>query len=199
MDAGDVLYVPRGWMHEAQAGPDPSLHLTLGVRVVRWVDLVVDAVAAAATRDVDLRRALPAGHLADGTLRDHLRRLLAELGDLGDDVLDDAASRSAHRVLDVAQPTLTGQFAALATALDLASTVHVASPLCRVAAGGDGVVIELPGRRVRYPASVGPALQELASGRPLVVATLPGGLSDDAKLRLARRWVRDGVASVHVH
>ena len=67
LDAGDVLYVPRGWLHEAQAGPAPSLHLTLGVRVVRWVDLVVDAVAAAAAADVELRRALPAAHLADGT------------------------------------------------------------------------------------------------------------------------------------
>ena len=64
---------------------------------------------------------------------------------------------------------------------------------------GDGVVIELPGRRVRYPASVGPALEALALGRPLRVAGLPGGLSDDAKLRLARRWIRDGVASVHMH
>lgn len=198
LDAGDLLYVPRGWVHEAHAGPNPSLHLTLGVRVVRWADLVVDTVMAAAARDVELRRALPAGHVSDSSVRDHLRELVAGLATLGDDVLDDAAGRSAHRVLDVAQPTLTGQFASLATELELDSTVRIASPLCRVVADVDGVAIELPGRRVRYPASVGLALRELASGHWLTVASLPGGLSDDAKLRLARRWVRDGVASVHV-
>ncbi len=199
LDAGDVLYVPRGWVHEAHAGPTPSLHITLGVRVVRWVDLVLDAVAVAAAHDVALRESLPVGHLTDGTVAERLRRMLAGLAELDDAVLDEALARSAHRVFDESQPTLTGQFTSLATEVELATEVHVTSRWCRVITDGDGVVIELPGRRVRYPASVAPALEALASGRPVAVAALPGELSHDARVRLVRRWIRDGVASVHVH
>ena len=83
--------------------------------------------------------------------------------------------------------------------VDLDTSVQIASPLCVVVPDGDGVVIELPGRRVRYPASVGPALEALAAGEPLRWPCLRAGSSDDAKLGLARRWIRDGVASVHVH
>jgi cupin superfamily protein len=38
--AGDVLYVPRGWWHEAVSLDEPSLHLTLGYDPITGVDYV---------------------------------------------------------------------------------------------------------------------------------------------------------------
>ena len=57
LDAGDVLYVPRGWIHEARTSAAPSLHVTLGVQVTRWSDLLIDVVTAVAEGDVRLREA----------------------------------------------------------------------------------------------------------------------------------------------
>ena len=37
---GDLLYIPRGWWHVAQATGDPTLHLTLGVNKPTGVDLL---------------------------------------------------------------------------------------------------------------------------------------------------------------
>jgi ribosomal protein L16 Arg81 hydroxylase len=45
---GDVLYIPRGVLHEAVAGETPSLHLTVSLNALRWVTLfkaLVDIVA----------------------------------------------------------------------------------------------------------------------------------------------------------
>ena len=36
--AGDTLYLPRGWLHQALTSDDDSLHITVGINVRRWVD-----------------------------------------------------------------------------------------------------------------------------------------------------------------
>ncbi len=199
LDAGDVLYVPRGWIHEARTSAAPSLHVTLGVQVTRWSDLLIDVVTAVAEGDVRLREAAPPGYLhADRGLGDRLRGLLAELAEVDEGTLDRAIDRAAQRFLGAAHSTVGGHFVSLdeLPALTLDSQVQIVSALCRVAGDGDGVSLQLPGRRVRYPRSVEPALRHLASGQPSAVDALAGGLSDDAKLVLVRRLVRDGVVRV---
>ncbi len=198
LDAGDVLYVPRGWMHEARTSAVPSLHVTIGVHVTRWSDLLSDVVTAAAEGDIRLRRALPPGYLdaADG-LSEHLRALLAELADVDEASVDRAIDRTAQRFLGVAQSTVGGQFASLAELpmLTLDSHVEIVTALCRVADDGDGVNLQLPGRRVRF---------RVPWSRPFGCSTMgdrprwstPGRLSDDAKLVLVRRLVRDGVVRI---
>ena len=37
--SGDVIYLPRGWMHDVVAVDRPSLHLTIGIRVRNGLDL----------------------------------------------------------------------------------------------------------------------------------------------------------------
>ena len=40
LEAGDVLYLPRGWWHEVTPLPEPSLHLSVGI----YVPSVLDAL-----------------------------------------------------------------------------------------------------------------------------------------------------------
>ena len=63
MNPGDVLYVPRGLMHDAvNADTDgPSLHITTGILVKTWADVLLEAVSEAALKSPALRAALPPG------------------------------------------------------------------------------------------------------------------------------------------
>jgi len=63
MEPGDVLYVPRGLMHDAvNADMDgPSLHITTGILVRTWADFLLEAVSEAALKSPALRAALPPG------------------------------------------------------------------------------------------------------------------------------------------
>jgi ribosomal protein L16 Arg81 hydroxylase len=36
--AGDTMYLPRGWLHQALTTGSDSLHITVGVNVRRWID-----------------------------------------------------------------------------------------------------------------------------------------------------------------
>lgn len=55
---GDILYLPRGFIHHAQWRRDISIHMTIRVHPVRWRDLLREAVDSAAFDDVSLRRSV---------------------------------------------------------------------------------------------------------------------------------------------
>ena len=62
LKAGECLYVPRGLMHDAVAsGSEPSLHITVGIIVKSWADLMLEAMSEVALRDPVFRRSLPPG------------------------------------------------------------------------------------------------------------------------------------------
>ena len=73
MRAGDTLYLPRGWLHQAMTSDAASLHLTVGINVATWRDAVRAAVDEAAGEDVAFRR----GVREDGAAPDGLFEALA--------------------------------------------------------------------------------------------------------------------------
>lgn len=65
VDAGSMVYIPRGLIHSAKAGKEASLHITLGVTVFTWADFFLECVAATALENEELRRSLPCRFAAD--------------------------------------------------------------------------------------------------------------------------------------
>jgi len=62
LKAGDCVYIPRGLMHDAtNIGGEPSLHITVGLLVKKWADLMLEAMSEVALRNSKFRRSLPAG------------------------------------------------------------------------------------------------------------------------------------------
>ena len=49
LSAGDALYLPRGWVHSAQALDTTSIHLTIGVSALTCLDVVQAVVDELAT------------------------------------------------------------------------------------------------------------------------------------------------------
>ena len=66
LKAGDCAYIPRGLMHDAiNIGEEPSLHITVGLLVKKWADLMLEAMSEVALRNPKFRRSLPAGFARD--------------------------------------------------------------------------------------------------------------------------------------
>lgn len=78
LNPGDVLWVPRGWIHNPYASADssePSLHLTLGVLESTYVG-ALDRLARVAAQSEAMRKALPPATTPDvraEALREALR------------------------------------------------------------------------------------------------------------------------------
>ncbi len=56
---GDVLYLPRGTMHQAYCTDRESMHLTIGMVPVTFADLLARELRRIAGTDVELRRRVP--------------------------------------------------------------------------------------------------------------------------------------------
>ena len=96
---GDLLYLPRGFVHTTVTGDSFSLHVTLGVTVYTWVELLLDWVQSSKNYK-NLRRALPPGFATRDDVRrslaDHLGPIIAGLQTKTDDA--DTIDRFAKRV-----------------------------------------------------------------------------------------------------
>ena len=64
---GECVYIPRGLMHDAiSVGEKASLHITVGLIVKKWADLMLEALSEVAIRNPKFRRSLPPGFARPG-------------------------------------------------------------------------------------------------------------------------------------
>ena len=64
---GECVYIPRGLMHDAiSVGEKASLHITVGLIVKKWADLMLEALSEVAIRTTSFRRSLPPGFARPG-------------------------------------------------------------------------------------------------------------------------------------
>ncbi|MFF5173499.1 cupin domain-containing protein [Micromonospora sp. NPDC000089] len=200
LEPGDALYLPRGWLHSAQAQESSSLHLTVGIRALTRYAMVEELLALAA-EDARLRAGLPFG--TDVADPDAIEPELTETVEALRDWLLRAdpgavAARLRARAWPAARPAPIrplAQAAALA-ALDADSRIAPRAGLRwqLVPAGAERVALRLFDRTITLPAVCEPALRALLDGTVVRVGDLPG-LDDDAdRLVLARRLLREAVA-----
>ncbi|MCW2722103.1 cupin domain-containing protein [Pseudonocardia sp.] len=197
LEPGDVLYLPRGWLHAATALGETSAHLTVGVHVVTRFALV-EALTALVGDDPELRASLPLGlDLADPDMLDpHLDDVRAALHAAIDRVPAEAVARRVRRhVWTGGRPEPVRPVAAAAFAEGLAEgdTVRLRVGLHhRLTRNGTTVVLELPDRRIELPAATADAVRALLGGDALVVGGLPGMDGPD-QIVLVRRLLREAV------
>jgi len=199
---GDLLYVPRGHVHEPFTADTRSLHLTIGIFVFRWADLLGKALEAVVQRDVRFREAVPPGYLdaerAPAALQERFQELLHGL--VASASFAEASARLADDFFADHMPALpdgrlAGQEMIATIALDTILEKRPGS-ICRVIASAGSADIQFPGNRVSGPSWIAPALRFIAEATRFPVRALPDDLSDNAKVVLAQRLVREGLLRV---
>ncbi len=200
MEAGDLLYMPRGWVHEASTSDTSSIHVTLGIHVTKWLDVMMDAVAMAAAEDEDLRATFPFKALENGMPPAEVAARLHEmLGRIANRLPVRAAIEArSRRSTTGADPAPDAHFADL----DRLAEVNLETRLCVrpgitafVSQLGAEAGISFRGNFVRGPESIAPALRYIAANRSFRPLDLPD-LDSDARLALAKRLVVEGLLSI---
>lgn len=82
LQAGDTLYLPRGQVHAAEAGPEQSVHLTVGMHVPTVLTLLTNMLQLLSYRDDRVHARLPAHHLDDPDARAGVRGIVSDALDL---------------------------------------------------------------------------------------------------------------------
>ena len=198
---GDMVYIPRGVMHDAVSGDQSSLHITLGVITRTWTDLLVEALSAASLKDVAFRRSLPPGFAAADFDRTEARRtfraLLERLGELAD--LDGVLDRFIDDIVGSRHMLVWDQMAQIERLRDLEPDSRVSARpnlLYRVDQEAECFELTCCGRTLTLPEHAAEPLDFALSHEGFAVRDLPGDLDDDGKLVLIRRLVREGFVKV---
>jgi bifunctional lysine-specific demethylase and histidyl-hydroxylase NO66 len=197
---GDALYLPRGYLHSAEALGDVSCHLTVGVHPVTR-QAVLDELVALVRDDPSLRTSLPLGtDVGDAeAVADDVRATVdAVVARLSEVPPSEVAGRLAARLLDSNRPAAVPPLATLAALQRMGAETRVAGRAhlrAVVEDGPGGAVVRLAGRSVELPAGAVAAVRLLLAGETFPAGALPG-LSPEGSLELARRLVREAVAVI---
>jgi lysine-specific demethylase/histidyl-hydroxylase NO66 len=182
---GDMLYLPRGWLHEAVTSETDSLHLTIGVNVVTWLDAFKAAVEELG-EDVRFRRSWQSGDGGD----DLVEALRARLG------REDVARRARAKLVRTRRPLREDQLGQLRALEDLGPGTELerrATVIADLVEADGSVALAFEGREVSFPMHVREELAAIAAAdEPFTVSELPGSLDEAGRLVLVRRLVREG-------
>ena len=194
MRAGDTLYLPRGWLHQAMTSDVRSLHLTIGVAVVTWRDEIRDALDEAAKEELMLRRGVPEDGRAPDGLLDALASRLTPAAVSRRRRRKHVSERRAIRP-DAFDQLRALESLAVETPLERRDTV-----IADLAVEGDEARVAFEGRELVLPARVAGELSFVigAAEEPFSAAELPGNLDEESRLVLVRRLVREGLLRIRV-
>ena len=201
LEPGDSLYLPRGYLHSADALGQISIHLTVGVHPVTRHRLVRQLIARAQD-DPALRTSLPMGvDLGDSQvlapeLSATVSALAAHLASAaGSAAVEAVAAAVADEVTMQTRPAPLGPLAQLQAVETLGpeTVLQLRRGLrCRIARRDGELQLRLLDRTIELAISAENAVKAVLTGELLTPATLPG-LDADEQLALARRLLREGV------
>lgn len=185
LKAGECAYVPRGLMHDASThGDEPSLHITLGLIVKTWADLMLEAVSEVALRHPAFRRSLPVGYARPDFDRTDAQAHFASLAETlaGEARLDEAMDLFADSFIRSRMPDVGGTISGFAAPSEPGRNFRL-RPFVpwRLAGDGEDVVIVTAGGEVRFPAAAEPGLHTLLDGGTVSLETFDGLDADAAR------------------
>ena len=194
LEAGDVLYVPRGRVHEAETASEQSIHLTVGIHAPTVLMLAIGALYSQSFRDDRLNARLPARHLDDtdlgATVRDLMREAVGTVEDPG--AMAGGLGLLADTLVRRGRCPPVGHIAS-ANAIDGQTRVVKFQPLySRVKTTDNGVTLEFASLSINAGSDHEAAMRFASSSTgPFRVGDLPG-LNSKQQTDLARTLIVSG-------
>ncbi|MDA0782126.1 MAG: cupin domain-containing protein [Rickettsiales bacterium] len=81
LKTGEVMYLPRGQVHSAESGSSPSMHLSIGIHSVRWLDILNEIVGHHAASSLFLRSAVSQECIKNGINKETITKITDIIAD----------------------------------------------------------------------------------------------------------------------
>lgn len=196
LEQGDIIYIPRGFVHAAECGSNNSLHITLGAYFPTWDELLSAAVRMAALEDEKLRYALPPGYgRADGTIiRNRMQDALRRMSDAT--FLTHVLEQFCDEHVKKAPLDISGQVQSFFEPKPL--TLHdQISPrdglFFTVRTVDNSIRLNVGTRTIAFPDFLGPALHFALTTPNFMIRDLPGDLEDEEKTVFIERLILEAL------
>lgn len=195
LQPGDLLYVPRGLVHEADTLDQSSVHITLGLKTKSWFHLIEDLAALAMT-DPIFRQGLPPGLSGEReqenflqAFTQHFQRLWEKTG---------ATTLLESRRRSFVAKRLVDQRARLSDLLQ-SDQLNLDSVVVRrpgvdfiVERNQRGAIIQFGIQKMIIERPFIASFDRFLDDRPFAVREIEGLLTEKGKIELTSRFVRAG-------
>jgi ribosomal protein L16 Arg81 hydroxylase len=201
LEAGDVVYLPRGTVHAGTSTDEASLHVTIGLHPVLWADVFKKAVREVVEGDVAFRRSLPVGYthdaatqaLAEG-LAKQLAVSLANQLPAPESIVSDSAW---ERVVNQRHPELMGHLVDLQQVGSVGGDTLVRrrpEVQALFGVGTDSVSVAFNGKSVEFPARVAAVVRDVVErdDAAFTPAQIAGDLDEAGRIVLVTVLLKEG-------
>jgi ribosomal protein L16 Arg81 hydroxylase len=203
LEAGDVMYLPRGYMHEAKTLDQPSLHLTLGIHPKLAADYLVDAMTMAGHYSPDLRRALTT-EFYHGSTDDKRAKLTQWLNlameSLPDEVLEKICSEYSKRVTGLTAFCTPDQLLRIhAARIPDDKTRLVSDQIADVQLDEYAGLLSIHRGEKKlavFPSSYRPSVEYILNHKDYSLQDIPGDIGIEAKIHLLEKFQTNGIVAV---
>lgn len=194
LEPGDVLYIPRGVLHDAKTEGTLSCHVTVGIEPKTYLDLILTAVTLAADRDARFRAYLPLGSFKVDD--EQITTAVELMRDIDDQAFRDAGNAfwelfaSERRRTPFGVLRLSEEIERLS-----ASDVFRAVPnlMCTVSRHSDKLQVMALGRSIDLPVVLEQDLELCLSGKVFQLRDLPGQSSLEDRIKFVRHLIVEGL------
>jgi ribosomal protein L16 Arg81 hydroxylase len=198
LEAGDVFYMPRGFYHKALALDELSLHLTISLHPMSWVDFFKRAFELVALDAAELRENLPPAFVGRPRARQPMQETFKRLLERFAEAVSFEATLQSLVEEQVGARTLPpdGHFAALAGLREIEASSWLEKRkglVCLVEENAEKAGIRFGAQGVQGPRILLPAFELIRDQQRFRACDLPGAASLNGKLTLVRRLVREGL------
>lgn len=192
---GDILYLPRGYPHQACTADERSLHLSLQIHTATAGHLLQKLGITVDVSDPDTRRSLPPGFL------DRPDEVIKQLDKwLGKEIdrqkITTAMEQLRRELMYQGQPAETGYFAIndVNTSITMKTHVRHRNPArCIIGYNDQRAWLMFHSRLIPAPLKMYLALKYVAEQKQFCVGELPGSITDEDRKNIIRRLVQEGL------
>lgn len=199
LEAGDLLYIPRQYVHSVCTTDSHSMHISIGVDTFSSKDLLASAFAAIDLPHSLLQEAVPISFMTQTQPEYELEcRFVSLLRTAIEDItVNRAITLLAHKFIESMSPLPRDRFHQNLCEIDQDTQLQKAQgAFCYVMKHDTQVSIKFPGNEVFCPDYCEPVLQFIAETDSFTLRSLPNVLSESSKLVLVRRLIREGLVTV---
>lgn len=196
---GDLIYVPRGYVHEAKTTSSHSLHITIGVIAYTWAHFLNKLLNKVVETNSELRHSLPHRFATSETNEEGWHLMVEPLFK----ILDDASLSKAilegmqEEFVSTRLPILDGQLELLTNKGEIDSFTKFElrpSVIYRFRQDNEYIELSFHGKNLKFPSFVAPALRYIINSQSAFsTKQIPDCLDGPGKLVLLRRLRDEGL------
>lgn len=201
LQPGDLLYLPRGYGHNVSTSNSSSLHLTVGVFIYTWSDLLANLVQSLSKQDVAFRRALPPGFIRDRQVKESLSGQFQDLVQfMGTQAkVESGIEKLTDSLLEnMKNPLPDGYFRRVENLSQMSLSTIVQKrkgTLIRIIPQENSITVKCLSNKLKMSQKFAAALDYINTNNKFPIKDLPS-IDDNSKLEFVHRMINSGILTI---